>query len=173
MTHHCPTYNRHYYKSIFVPVTKSDTECIKVIQRFVKNEIESSGVYVEVNPTSNAVIGSIHNIYDHPFTNLNSDGTVAENESNIMISINSDDPLVFNTNVENELAIVYYTLLHKGVDRAKALYWIDKIRQYGMDSSFIKLEISPSAQRRELKSIIEKLNKLEIADILDGENFQF
>ena len=55
-----------------------------------------------------------------------------------MVSINSDDPSVFNTNVSNEFAYIFYSLQEKGYSREDILLWIDKIRKYGMDSSFIE-----------------------------------
>ena len=54
--------------------------------------------------------------------------------------MNSDDPAVFHTNVANELAYLYYGLLEQGVGRQESLLWINKLRQFGMDSSFIQQE---------------------------------
>ena len=80
--------------------------------------------------------------------------------SSILISINSDDPLLFNTNVENELALVYHTLIYQGISREDVLAWMDKVRQYGMDSSFIRQVKSADVQIRELKTIKKHLEKL-------------
>ena len=55
-----------------------------------------------------------------------------------MVSINSDDPLIFNTNCENELAYMYHALLEKGYSRERVIAWIEKIREYGINSSFVK-----------------------------------
>ena len=80
---------------------------------------------------------------------------IAEKEQNILVTVNSDDPAVFNTNVENELAYVYYALEHAGCTKEDVLHWIDKIRQNGMDGSFI-------SKVKECRTLLE-----EIGDILD------
>lgn len=168
MTFHCPIHNRNYNKSIFVSVTNEDAECIDAVQRFVKHELEATGIYVEVNPTSNAIIGDIRGMYRHPFSNLN-DSNLSEGENRVLMSINSDDPLVFCTNAENEIAIAYYTLLHKGYSREQALSWIDKVRQSGMESSFIKLEIMPSSQKEEIEQLIKELNDYDFSNLFVEE----
>lgn len=58
----------------------------------------------------------------------------------MFVTVNSDDPAVFNTNVENELAYIYYAAEAQGEAKSDVLEWVDKIRQYGMDASFIQNE---------------------------------
>lgn len=63
-----------------------------------------------------------------------------DSENNkVILNINLDDPTVFNANVSNEIAYLYYALLYKKVGREEALAWIDKLRSYGMKTSFINL----------------------------------
>ena len=109
---------------------------------------------VETNPTSNLAIGEIESIFEHYIHNLNNRGLSNEGdkENSMMVTINSDDPSVFNTNVSNELSYIFYSLQEKGYDRENILEWIDKIRQYGMDSSFIE---------KSNKTITEKIEELE------------
>ena len=77
-----------------------------------------------------------------------------------MVSINSDDPSVFNTNVSNEFAYIFYSLQEKGYSREDILLWIDKIRKYGMDSSFIKdRKLEKEHILDEIEGIIKKLSE--------------
>ena len=101
--------------------------------------VAQKGIYVEVNPTSNTVIGESQGLFMHHVMNLNNYELV-ENEikHEVMVSVNSDDPMIFSTNCENELAYMYHALLEKGYSREKVIMWIDKIRQYGINSSFVK-----------------------------------
>lgn len=108
--------------------------------------------------------------FDEQFENyihsLNKRGLVQdiEPESSVMVSINSDDPSVFNTNVSNEFAYIFYSLQEKGYSREDILLWIDKIRKYGMDSSFIEdRHMQPHEIIVEIDKILEELNpKLHI-----------
>ena len=76
-----------------------------------------------------------------------------------MVMINSDDPAVFNTNVENELAYVYYALEHAGYAKEDILNWIDKVRQNGMDGSFIAKLKDCKTLLTEISGILEILKK--------------
>ena len=86
------------------------------------------------------IIGDIPSIFNHPILRLNNKGIRMKNaeETCALVSINSDDPVVFSTFVENEIAYIYYALLNAGCKREEALTWIDKIRNQGIESSFIK-----------------------------------
>ncbi len=78
--------------------------------------------------------------FEHPIIRLNNRGLSIPNskDSCVLVSINSDDPLVFSTHVENEISYIYYSLLNANCRREEALEWIDKIRMHGINSSFIK-----------------------------------
>lgn len=66
---------------------------------------------------------------------------------------------VFNTNAENELAYIYHALVHKGYEKERILNWIDKVRQFGMDSSFVRRVKKPSEQIREMEQILEQIRE--------------
>lgn len=102
--------------------------------------VARKGIYVEVNPTSNTAIGDNKELFLHHVMNLNNHELIKEKEieHEVMVSINSDDPLIFNTNCENELAYMYHALLEKGYSRERVIAWIEKIREYGINSSFVK-----------------------------------
>lgn len=77
-----------------------------------------------------------------------------------MVTINSDDPLIFSTNCENELGYMYHALLSKGYSRERVIEWIDKIRQYGVDSSFVR-EIRPrNTLLNEIGQILQQIEKI-------------
>lgn len=77
--------------------------------------------------------------------------------TNIIACINTDDPSVFNTNVSNELAYVYYGLLEKKVSKEYALKWIDKLRENGISSSFIKRDDTDDKILYKLDRLIDSL----------------
>ena len=72
----------------------------------------------------------------------------------------SDDPSVFNTNVSNEISYIFYALQKKGYSREEALRWIDKIRKYGMESSFLQDEdITVEELQGRIKRVLKALEK--------------
>lgn len=141
-SHYCPCYFEQYNKPIFVRITDEEIEIYKALQNSLRAKAEKLGVYVEANPSSNTAIGDIDSIYSHPIINLNNSGLRLDknNENCVMTTINSDDPLVFSTCVENEIAYIYYELLNEDCKRENVLGWIDKIRKHGIESSFVKYD---------------------------------
>lgn len=136
-TYFCPVYEERYNQVMWLETTREDVKLLKALQGYMMDKIQRKGIYIETNPTSNLAIGEIESLYSHYVVNLNTLAD-AKTERNIMVTINSDDPMVFNTNVENELAYMYHGLISAGYDSKTVLEWMDQVRQYGMDSSFIK-----------------------------------
>lgn len=136
---HCQVYLERMLEPIQVEIKSQDAEMLRQMQKIVAAKISNQGIIVETNPTSNVAIGEIEDIFEHYSYNLNQRGLNQENnlEKSVMITINSDDPSVFNTNVSNEFAYIFYSLQEKGYSREAILIWIDKIRRYGMEYSFI------------------------------------
>lgn len=55
---------------------------------------------------------------------------------------------------------MYHALTYKGYKKESILEWIDKIRQRGMESSFVKQEKTPSQQIRELDELIRCIEEI-------------
>jgi len=127
---------------------------IKELQAMLQQDVSKRGVIVEVNPTSNVVIGHMDTIHEHPlyrFSNFRCD------YKDIMICVNSDDPSVFQTNTANELGIAYMGLAERGVGREACLEWIDRLRENGMQGSFIRRTDSDKDLLQELDALITEL----------------
>ena len=134
------------------------------IQKIVCRKVSTQAIVVETNPSSNVAIGEVESIFEHYIYNLNNRGLNEDSgiENSIIISINSDDPSVFNTNISNEFSYIFYSLQEKGYSREDILSWIDKIRQYGMDSSFIENRYTNISEIRDLiKEVDEIIEKLK------------
>lgn len=134
----CVCYAKLYDEPIAVGVSKRDLQLIEDMQNAVKNKVAMRGIVVEMNPSSNLEICEINSLQEHQAFVL--DNVKKEEGNPIILNVNSDDPAVFHTNVANELAYLYYGLLEQGVGRQESLLWINKLRQFGMDSSFIQQE---------------------------------
>ena len=127
------------------------------LQNYVKQKVEQRGITVEVNPTSNATIGDIQNLFSHPILNLyNLELGKSVNQLNhTAVSINTDDPTVFRTTVEHEFAYMYYMLMSRKYNQVDVLKWIDDVRNFGLERSFIHEYKKPSIMYSELKILIE------------------
>ncbi len=171
-TQFCPLFYQRFQKPIMVYVNKTLVELLKAVQMYVVKKVERLGIYVEVNPTSNLAIGDAEGLHDSHIFRLNSKDLPESEEHEVLVTVNSDDPTIFNTTSENELAYVYYAMLNKGYGRESVLAWIDKVRQHGMDSSFIKEVKTPRQQLSEITEMIQLIDKflslqtnLELSDI--------
>lgn len=160
-TFFCPLYYSKMRRPIFVSTDVEQALILKKAQQYVLREVEQTGIYIETNPTSNLSIGESRELYDQHILRLNSSDLIpmGEKSQEVLITVNSDDPVIFNTNTENELAYMYYALIYKGYAKERVLRWIDKVRQMGLDSSFIKEEISASQQYREIEIILDEINR--------------
>ena len=156
-TFFCPLYFRRFQKPIFINVDNEEFQMLKKVQEYVIQKVEQKGIYVEVNPTSNTTIGDIEALFSNYILNLNSKGLDNSHgkKHEVLVTVNSDDPLIFNTNCENELAYLYHCLVHKNYKKESILQWIDKVRQAGIDSSFVKKEVLPSVQYKEITQTLE------------------
>ena len=165
----CPLFYQRFQEPIMVHVNKTLIDLLRAVQAYVVGKVEQMAIYVEVNPTSNLAIGGTDGLYDSHIFRLNSKNLPESDNHEVLVTINSDDPTVFNTTSENELAYVYYTMNSKGYGRESVLAWIDKVRQNGMDSSFIKKTKLPSQLLMEITELINLIDKYKMTgNIVEG-----
>lgn len=150
---HCKKFLTEMERPINYVVTEQDIRITEMLQKILREKLSRKGVVVEVNPSSNVAIGEVDKITDNQIYRLNRPG----GDGNVMVCINSDDPTVFHTNVSNELAYIYYGMLYNGVSRETALEWIDKVRRYGLKSSFLQQDGTDQQVYENLKEIIKQL----------------
>ncbi|TKI57825.1 hypothetical protein E8L90_21655 [Brevibacillus antibioticus] len=141
---------------IYVRTTDMEKEITIDMQRYVRHKVAMNGIVVEVNPSSNYAIGEINSIYDNQFFQINNGND--KDLPNTMISINTDDPIVFNTNISNEIAYLYYGMLYRGIGKSEALGWIENVRKSGMDTSFIRDNVSNYDYLKQLDCLIAALD---------------
>lgn len=160
LTNYCPVYTERYGRIMSVHTSDGETTVCQQLQEYLIQKIEQLGIYVETNPTSNLVIGDFGQMTKHPIFVLNQ--KLSGGSHHVMVTVNSDDPAVFNTNVENELAYIYYAAESQGYAKSDILEWIDQIRQYGMDASFVREEKSAEQIFTEVGGILMELKKYKI-----------
>lgn len=109
------------------------------MQELVSREISKKGLVVETCPTSNIFIGGLGSFERHPIFRLQPPLTLAENSSNFRVTttVNTDNPLTFNTCLESEFANLYFAAVEHGVTSHESYRWLDQIREQGRRSSFV------------------------------------
>lgn len=107
-------------------------------------KIACIGIGIETNPSSNYLIGTIAKYEEHPILRFNSRKLKSSNgESNLCVSINTDDQGVFDTLLENEYGLMTLALKKATDENMNFIYdiediyeWIDYVRRMGIDQVF-------------------------------------
>lgn len=157
-TLYCPVYYKRLYQPVLVPVRRQMVPMYKKVQEQIIRRVEQIGIYVETNPTSNFIISGFQNLKESTAIVLN-DKDLNGKGHEVMVTVNSDDPGVFNTTSENELAYIYHSLSNMGYGKESVMAWVDKIRQSGMDSSFVKKEKTASQMLVEIAEMLKRMEK--------------
>ena len=91
-------------------------------------------------------------VLSHPVCHLRS-----EKEHQVMATINTDDPSVFNATVANEHAQVYYALLYNGKSTEEALKEVDIMRETALRTSFISSPVSINDMLKDYEMILKQI----------------
>ena len=160
-SNHCRICLERMYEIVQVKVYKEEKKSLENLQRKIRKLINKRGIVVETNPTSNLSISGMNRLYETPIKVMNNSGlsSIKENDKSLIISINSDDPSIFNSTVSNEFGYIYHALQYQGYSKEYILEWIDKIRNWGLESSFVDDRILNREERKlEIKKILENLS---------------
>lgn len=114
-----------------------------LLQRELRRRLAVIGIAVEVNPSSNLLIGNIADLEDHPLWVLRPPRVADANgarhctdEPAVPVCIGSDDPTIFATHTIHEYQLVYDALRRVGFVHADAMEWIAAAREVGMRTRF-------------------------------------
>ena len=139
---------------------------IKLFQHQMCKYVSSKEITIELCPTSNRIISGMKSYNEHPIFKL----CPIENASErLSVSINSDDPLVFNTNIQNEYSQIFDAGKYKGYSSYEIMQWLREININSEKTSFCYPEAShyesiyphvinsPTYYKDKREFIIEKL----------------
>lgn len=119
-------------------------KAVDAVQKELIKKIEMWGIAIETNPSSNLFISNIENYDEHPISNFYDNRLKkSPQETQLNVSINTDDKSVFSTCLSNEYAYLAFYLENKRNDKGEYLYkrfeiynWLDEIRRMGNEQSF-------------------------------------
>jgi hypothetical protein len=105
------------------------------LQNGLRRKVGRLCLTIEVNPSSNLLIGDLGNFVGHPLWRLRPVIPV-DNVSPLSICIGSDDPLTFATTLPHEYQLLFDAMILMGCSHEEAIRWIDAVRNTGMQSRF-------------------------------------
>lgn len=113
---------------------------VGLLQCGLRKKVCELGLVVEVNPTSNLLIGNLADLTHHPLWRLNPP-TGQGDAPPVAICIGSDDPLTFATGLPEEYQLLHDSLTLSGLSYEQASQWLDRVRSVGLDTRFtLRLE---------------------------------
>lgn len=154
LSYHCSYYKHRMNEIIVLTDNEGYIQIAQKLQEYLRRKAAKKGLVIEANPSSNAVIGEMDGVLMHPAWQFR-----RRDGSHVMTSINTDDPLLFNANVANEHAYVYYALRYHGMSVEEALKEVDLMRKIGIHSSFIRESPKFSCLLKNYEEIIYSLNQ--------------
>lgn len=112
-----------------------EATALTMMQDELRKKVGSLGITVEINPSSNLLIGNLSDLKNHPLWRLKppeSDSAVRP----VALSLGSDDPLTFSTRTREEYQLIYDTLTLAGLSDEEAGKWLNDVRESGLVSRF-------------------------------------
>lgn len=110
-------------------------ETLHRLQAELRTKLSVRGLTVEVNPTSNLLIGDLGDLTTHPLWRMQPPRGGGDAPP-LSICIGSDDPLVFASNLRQEYQFLADALTLAGLSDDEARGWIHNVRSQGLDSRF-------------------------------------
>ena len=109
------------------------------VQAHVRGRLSSYGIVVEINPSSNLLIGHLGDLTSHPLWRLCPPAiprTEAPDAPAVRVCIGSDDPITFATSLPEEYQLLADALTEAGVAAPAVDAWLDAAREAGLKSRF-------------------------------------
>lgn len=124
---------------VLEPVTLNEApdelDALRTLQGALRKEVGTRGLTVEVNPSSNLLIGDLGRFDDHPIWRLRP-LRPGDGDSPVSVCIGSDDPLTFATSLPQEYQLLFDTIVLSGGSHEEALGWLEHARAAGMRARF-------------------------------------
>lgn len=126
-----------------------EIEAIQSLQSSLCSRLGHLGIAVEVNPSSNLLIGNLGRLEDHPIFRLNPIERASEDAAagrdghpyappRVSVCVGSDDPLTFACDLPREFALLHDAMVSTDVSSESAIRWIQAVMQVGRQSRFTR-----------------------------------
>lgn len=113
------------------------------LQVGLRDKVADLGLTVEINPTSNLLVGDLGSLVSHPMWRLDPPlpdraAPGAEPARPVAVAVGSDDPLMFGSSLVEEYNILYDGLMEAGLTDAQARDWLERVRRRGLEARFTR-----------------------------------
>ena len=112
----------------------SEATSLTLLQNQLRRKVGSRGIAVEVNPTSNLLIGDMGDLKSHPMWRLNS--PLGNDIPPVAVCIGSDDPIVFTSRLREEYQLLADAMALAGLSDEQARQWLNRARICGLEYRF-------------------------------------
>ncbi len=127
-------------KIISVDMQEQRTEWLELCRRVeerMKQRVHEKELVVEVNPSSNRIIGPMERYGQHHVFHLTLDDNRRLSRQ-VRVSINTDNPAVCNTSLAHEYYLLGEILIAEGVPEAEVVRWLEWLRSNGEEYNFVR-----------------------------------
>jgi hypothetical protein len=133
---------------------KHEQAALNQLQDGLRCKVGRLCLTIEVNPSSNLLVGDLGNLVGHPLWRLKP--TVkTDNAPPLSVCIGSDDPLTFATTLPHEYQLLFDAMILMGHSHEEAMRWIDAARDTGMQSRFtLPPDVARLSQRLETPNLL-------------------
>jgi hypothetical protein len=142
---------------IDVPIRMDDVTALLALQNALRCGISQRGIVVEVNPSSNLLIGDLLDLRNHPILRLFPPITEPDAPPPVAIALGSDDPITFSTQLLREYTLLHQAARSAGYSERVTQDWLETIRCTGMNARFTKAW-RPNAKKK-IEDLIKDLSK--------------
>ncbi|WP_205525697.1 hypothetical protein [Pyxidicoccus trucidator] len=130
-----------------ITLDASEVSALLAVQNALRREVGLRGLVVEVNPSSNLLIGDMMDLRSHPILRLFPPEREEGAPPPVPIAVGSDDPITFSTWLLREYALLHEAGLMAGYSERVVHDWLETIQKIGMDARFT-VPWHPSARRQ-------------------------
>jgi hypothetical protein len=116
--------------------TAPEAKSLAALQAELRRKVGRIGITVEINPTSNLLIGDLNDLTRHPIWRLRPIHPNGNDTPPVPICIGSDDPLVFNSSLPVEYQSLCDAMALAGHSEEEIRRWVGRTRESGMETRF-------------------------------------
>ena len=127
------------------------------VQKEMLDEVTAKELVVEVNPSSNRMVGQLSSYADHPIFRMVTDEG-GHLSSRVRLTVNTDDPGIFCTSLAHEYYLLGEILISAGICEPDVVSWLDTLRRNSADYSFLRC--LPTHEDENMSKLLTKLKKI-------------
>jgi hypothetical protein len=113
-----------------------EVSLVTELQKYVRGLLARSGIVVEINPSSNLLIGHLGDLAHHPLWRLCPPSEHDSALQHVRVCIGSDDPITFSTRLPDEYQLLADAMVEGGLSMHQAYTWLERARAVGMAARF-------------------------------------